>query len=80
MKSKFILKVNSLWINIEAQNVASEVLSKHTENLKKKGNDFLIIVVLYNCNAPETFVQFKQALRLFCKACRPRILFIRSEF
>ena len=46
VKSKFILKVNSLWINIEAQNVASEVLSKHTENLNKKGNDFLIIVVL----------------------------------
>ena len=40
MKSKFILKVNSLWINIEVQNVASEVLSKHTENLKKKENDF----------------------------------------
>ena len=29
---------------------------------------------------PPAYCLLKQALRLFCKACRPSILFIRPEF
>ena len=33
---KFTLKVNSFWIKIKGQYFASQVLSRHTQNLKKK--------------------------------------------
>ena len=39
---KLRLKVNSLWIEIKAQNFVSQVLSKHTFKIRrKKKDDFL---------------------------------------